>query len=122
MLRTWRMGWLIASGCGWAFAGAAAVAIEPDERDAEPTTAAAAGAVRAERDAPWRADRLRVEAARRQLEMEVAELHTIVEAQKALVEYVESGGGTDDEKLDRMLCDESALRPLCAELVETFVR
>ena len=113
------MGWFIVLGSVWAYAAAAT---EPGEPDAARTTAAAAGVVRAERDVPWRANRLRVEAARRQLEMEVAELHTIVEAQRALVEYVESGGGTDDEKLDRMLCNESALRPLCAELVETFVR
>ena len=71
---------------------------------------------------PWRANRQRVETARRQLEIEVAELHAIAEAQRALVEYVESGGGSDDEGLDRMLCRESALRTLCADLVETFGR
>ena len=63
-----------------------------------------------------------VEAARRQLEIDIAELHAIAEAQNALMVYVESGSGDDDERLDRMLCHESALRTLCAELVETFGR
>lgn len=61
-----------------------------------------------------------VEAHRLRLEGEVAELAAILEAQGALVEYVESGGAGEDEGLDPRLCRESALRPLCSELRETF--
>ena len=66
------------------------------------------------------AARKAVEAHRARLEGEIAELAAIVEAQTALVEYVESGGAGEDEGLDPRLCRESALRALCPELLETF--
>ena len=47
-------------------------------------------------------------------------LRAVREAQGALIEYVENGGGGPDEGLDPRLCRESVLRPLCGELVETF--
>ena len=118
MLRYRRIGWIRALVSGCFLAGDAAVAGESDGLRGS----AGARISEVEREEPWRANRRRVEATRRQIEIEVAELHAIAEAQRALVEYVESGGGSDDEGLDRMLCDESALRPLCAELVETFSR
>ena len=61
-----------------------------------------------------------VEAHRSRLEREIAELAAILAAQGALVEYVESGGAGEGEGLDPRLCGESALRPLCADLRETF--
>ena len=117
MLRLHRIGRLGYLASVWMLAGVAEAAGEPDVSQER---VAAIGHVGTEGAEPWRANRLRVETARRQLEVEVAELHAIAEAQNALVEYVESGGGADDEGLDRMLCHESTLRPLCAELVETF--
>ena len=119
MLRNHRIGrsGFLAIGCVLAVAAEAA-----GKPDVPQGTVAVTGHVRTERAEPWRANRQRVETARRQLEIEVADLHAIAEAQNALVEYVESGGGADDEGLDRMLCLDSALRTLCAELVETFGR
>lgn len=61
-----------------------------------------------------------VESHRARIEGEVAELAAILAAQGALVEYVESGGAGEDEGLDPRLCRASALRPLCADLTETF--
>ena len=119
MLRNHRIGrsGFLAIGCVLAVAAEAA-----GKPDVPQRTVAVTGHVRTERAEPWRAYRQRVETARGQLEIEVADLHAIAEAQNALVEYVESGGGADDEGLDRMLCLDSALRTLCAELVETFGR
>lgn len=61
-----------------------------------------------------------VEGHRARLEGEIAELAAILAAQTALMEYVESGGAGTDEGLDPRLCRASALRPLCADLTETF--
>ena len=120
MLNVHRLGrpGLLAIGCVLAVAAAAA-----GEADApQQGTVAAAGHLRTERAEPWWAIRQRVETARRRLEVDIAELHAIAEAQDALVAYVESGGGADDDGLDRMLCHDSALRTLCSDLVETFGR
>ena len=61
-----------------------------------------------------------VEAHRKRLEREIAELASIRGAQVVLMRYVELGGGGDEEGLDPRLCRESGLRPLCPALEETF--
>lgn len=61
-----------------------------------------------------------VAAHRTRLEGEVADLAVILAAQSELIQYVENGGGARDKGLDPRLCPPSALRPLCAELAETF--
>ena len=53
------------------------------------------------------------------IEHEVADLNAIVEAQKALIEFRRTGGD-QKARLDARLCLESALRPLCVNLQETF--
>ena len=89
-------------------AGAVEVTVEPRPRLEAQRSQAVASARRA------------VEAHRARLEGEIAELNAILEAQNALVEYVESGGAGESDGLDPRLCGESALRPLCPELRETF--
>ena len=88
-------------------------------RDMEVAGAASAAAPR-QREAAWETHRRRVEGIRKRLHGDIAELSAIREAQAVLVKYVEAGGGTKEEALDARLCRESALRPLCPELEETF--
>ena len=111
-------------------AGAVGGAVVVLAQDEPPAPRDVAGAMEAAVEAPRRLGAERSEAVasarrvveghRARLEGEIAELAAVLEAQNALVEYVESGGGGEDEGLDPRLCGESALRPLCSELLETF--
>ena len=65
-------------------------------------------------DAPQAVEtaRVAVEAHRARLEREIAELVAVVEAQGALVAFVESGGAGEDDGLDRRLCRGATLQSL----------
>lgn len=111
-------------------AGAVVGIVVAPAQDGPPAPGDGAGAIEATAEARRRleaqrseavvAARSAVEAHRARLEAEIAELAAILAAQTALVEYVESGGAGVDEGLDPRLCGESALRPLCPDLRETF--
>ena len=121
MLNASRSAALVGAALCWGAAAAQGTGA-PAAAGAVPHTAALRGEVRPDA-APSGAlvtAREAVEAHRVRLEGEVAELAAILEAQSALAEYVESGGAGEDEGLDPRLCRESALRPLCSELPETF--
>lgn len=100
--------------------GGAAVVLAQDEPAAGDVAGAREATVETQPSEAVASTRRAVEAHRARLEGEIAELAAILAAQGALVEYVESGGAGAGEGLDPRLCRASALRPLCADLTETF--